>query len=1527
MNVIEMRPCDERKPAVSLSLALEEFSRQSSLLPEHHELLTFKSLSDYAEVSVTDDLKNEKESKNAFLSAHFLNQYSADLKEMSGNEYQTQIISPAESTERLSIIKFIHHLSDQIIIEETLGPLYLAEIEIKNNEQYIRLGIIAQNRYVNNGVWKPEQHLLAEKWAKKFEARNIPIVTFIDTPGAEAGAQSNKNNQAHSISLLISTMANLKVPTIGIIWGIGYSGGAIPLATTNALLCVDDGIFSTIQPKGLASIARKQKLDWQTCAQIIGVSSAELFVEGVTDGVIDYNPLNKQHNCDNVKQAIQTTLAEIDHRAIDLIKKMPSISSLYHDEVMQFISQRESVKTKDLSNLRIKSNHSIYGYSFNALRSLKLRSRLKTQSTLLEINNSNGSYNKTKIAINSPKSADVIFSEWLDSSNKLIYEDTLLKLWKKYCEKELHEKDERGYIASIFLGDPKDNVIKAHHELSSELAFYLFNLWQQDSQSNLAKLIVEINKDKQDKNYDCKAINTEDIRIIDIILDERFKPRVINHAKQLIIFDRLYEVILANISDIVSQFSIDQCVSMDLMTSMLALTGLKTDHEINEFGCWLLSIQVSNGFSHFLRVIETWKQTQHPRMSDVIFVVASHFFERLYIEMFEHKHGEKSFSGKFNPVSIGRRKDFWNRLNQAIKDIRIQSILNDIKPANSFTPRALIESIFCDFHELDNRIITKNPKNFPGFDESVIQQLNQSSAASGILTGTAHFKTESNNEQVGLFVSNHAFQAGAFDMSSAERFSRLLNYCGQYALPVVGFICSGGMQTKEGASALFSMPVVNDQINRFVNELGLPIILFGYGDCTGGAQASLMTHPLVDSYYFSGTNMPFAGRIVVPEYLPVTSTLSNYLITKPNSMKGLVKHPMIKDVDERLQDIDASITVAHTSVTEVISNWLDNTEYAQNKNSAAKYNIKKSFTDYQNVLIHARGCTAVKLIRDAHKFGLNVILVQSDPDMDSAAADSLKEGDQLVCLGGYTSDESYLNGESVLRIAELYGAQALHPGIGFLSENSQFAHQCVNNGLNFIGPSFESMEAMGDKSRAIHTALELGVPVVPGSHGLLRNFEHAQSIAQDIGYPIILKAAHGGGGKGIVVIHRAEDLKENFHMIKAEARSSFGSGDIYLERFVTQFRHIEVQLLRDRIGNTRVLGLRDCSVQRNKQKIIEESDSCLLSDYQRGIAQSSACKLANACDYFGAGTVEYIYDLKNDKLYFMEMNTRLQVEHTVTERVSHIDIVQQQFNISMGKSIDKLNIKENGYALEVRINAENISIKKGIINVTPTPGVVSKCLFPEVKNIHNIVAIDSGKSVPPYYDNLIAQVVVHADSREQAITDMQDYISSIIIEGIDTNIPLLQAILSDKVFQSGKYDTSYLEELIERDPESLKHIHLSSQQQPSNFDVLSDIAIEGSNELKVIAPSTGIVYRSSAPDQPSYVKEGDVIEAHQTLCLLEAMKMFHPVSLSNFNQKNSQVYPIDQKYQVTHIKGVTDQQVNRGDLLFVIKPVTVCAEA
>ena len=410
-----------------------------------------------------------------------------------------------------------------------------------------------------------------------------------------------------------------------------------------------------------------------------------------------------------------------------------------------------------------------------------------------------------------------------------------------------------------------------------------------------------------------------------------------------------------------------------------------------------------------------------------------------------------------------------------------------------------------------------------------------------------------------------------------------------------------------------------------------------------------MTHPLVHTYYFSGTSMPFAGQIVVPSYLPLDSILSNYLITTPGAMQGLVKHPFYTDLDQELREIDPDIPIPSDSVLDVIAGVMEGslTAVTTKQLPAPERRVQEAdlYRPIKRVLVHTRGCAAVKIVRIAQKLGIEVVLVQSDPDMESLAADSLNESDELVCIGGSTPDESYLNARSVLTIAGQYGVDSLHPGIGFLSENSNFAELIRTHRINFIGPPVSAMETMGNKSNAINTALRLGVPVVPGSHGIVNDVEQAMEIVEEIGFPVLIKAVHGGGGKGIQLVESADSFLELFQRVSVEAKAAFGSGDVYLERFVQQLRHIEVQVLRDCLGNTKVLGLRDCSVQRNRQKVFEESGSTMLPAKLAKEVFKHSASLAEEVGYVGAGTVEFIYDVDRHEVYFMEMNTRLQVEH------------------------------------------------------------------------------------------------------------------------------------------------------------------------------------------------------------------------------------------------------------------------------------------
>ena len=762
-------------------------------------------------------------------------------------------------------------------------------------------------------------------------------------------------------------------------------------------------------------------------------------------------------------------------------------------------------------------------------------------------------------------------------------------------------------------------------------------------------------------------------------------------------------------------------------------------------------------------------------------------------------------------------------------------------------------------------------------------------------------------------------------MASCEKVCRLLDDCARLKLPVIFFISSAGMQTKEGGGSLFSMAIINERITRFVKDLDLPVLCFGFRDCTGGAQASFVTHLLVRTYFFSGSQIPFAGQLVVESHLPAHSTLSNYLSTNPGTMDGLVKNPFDADIDQKLLEIDPQIPVAKYSVEEIISRVLSGEYQLSVGDEVQAYSTQENLHtgELKRVLIHARGCTATRLIRGTQDAEMEVVLVASDADMESYPATLLREKDRLVCIGGNTPQDSYLNGMSVIRIAEQEEVDAIHPGIGFLSESPHYARICREHGFNFIGPRVANMDRMGNKSNAIATARNLKIPVVPGSEGALMDPAHALIVAAEIGFPVLIKAAHGGGGKGIEVVREAGRFKSIFSRMSQEALSAFGNGDLYLEKFIGSMRHLEVQIIRDMHGNSKLLGIRDCSVQRNYQKLIEESASGIPKNIKDHL-YNNAVKLIEEIDYIGAGTVEFIYDLDQKSVYFMEMNTRLQVEHPVSEMVTGTDLVQLQLKVAQGDDIGDLDVKLKGHAIELRVIAEKIELDdEGELRFIPDPGHLSEVYFPEKANVRVIQTVASGSVVSPFYDSLIAQIICWGKSRREAISSLLDYLKGVKIHGVSTNLALNRLILKDVEFQKGRFSTGYLVDLFERIDE--KKLLSESQKDSGTSKNAVDqkaIMLEGSDELKVLSLQMGGFYRAASREDEPFVSEGQIIDVNHTLCLLESMKVFTELSLADYKSPDGEsLYLDDVKYKVTRVIAEDQNTVNQGDLLFVMQPV------
>ncbi len=439
---------------------------------------------------------------------------------------------------------------------------------------------------------------------------------------------------------------------------------------------------------------------------------------------------------------------------------------------------------------------------------------------------------------------------------------------------------------------------------------------------------------------------------------------------------------------------------------------------------------------------------------------------------------------------------------------------------------------------------------------------------------------------------------------------------------------------------------------------------------------------------------------------------------------------------------------------------------------------------FKKILIANRGEIALRVIRTCREMGIKTVAVYSTADKDSL---HVKFADEAVCIGKPSSSESYLNIAHIMAAAEITNADAIHPGYGFLAENSKFARICAESGVKFIGPTPEMINSMGDKITAKETMIKAGVPVVPGVEGLLEGVEHAKKSAKEIGYPVILKATAGGGGKGMRVVWAENEIEKAFETAKAEAAASFKNDGIYMEKFVEEPRHIEIQVAGDQYGNVCHLSERDCSIQRRHQKLVEESPSPFMTDDLRQRMGDAAIKAAKAINYESVGTIEFLVD-KHRNFYFMEMNTRIQVEHCVTEEVINYDLIKEQIKIAAGEKISGINYFPQMHAIECRINAED-----PYNDFRPSPGKITVLHTPGGHGVRVDSHVYAGYVIPPYYDSMIAKLIAVAQTREEAIDTMHRALSEYVIEGVKTTIPFHLQLMQNEDFRKGNFTTKFLE--------------------------------------------------------------------------------------------------------------------------------------
>ncbi|MFN4285027.1 MAG: acetyl-CoA carboxylase biotin carboxylase subunit [Lacibacter sp.] len=439
---------------------------------------------------------------------------------------------------------------------------------------------------------------------------------------------------------------------------------------------------------------------------------------------------------------------------------------------------------------------------------------------------------------------------------------------------------------------------------------------------------------------------------------------------------------------------------------------------------------------------------------------------------------------------------------------------------------------------------------------------------------------------------------------------------------------------------------------------------------------------------------------------------------------------------------------------------------------------------FKKILIANRGEIALRIIRTCREMGIKTVAVYSTADKESL---HVKFADEAVCIGKAASKDSYLNIPHLIAAAEITNADAIHPGYGFLAENARFAEICGKNGIKFIGPTPEQIRLMGDKITAKETMIKAGVPVVPGGEGLLQSLEEAKRIAREIGYPVILKATAGGGGKGMRVVWSEEELERNYNMAKTEALAAFKNDGVYMEKFVEEPRHIEIQVAGDRYGKVCHLSERDCSIQRRHQKLVEESPSPFMTPELRKAMGEAAKKAAAAINYESVGTIEFLVD-KHRNFYFMEMNTRIQVEHCVTEEVTNFDLIKEQILIAAGEKISGMDYEPEMHAIECRINAED-----PYNDFRPSPGKITTLHQPGGHGIRVDSHVYAGYVIPPYYDSMIAKIIAVARTREEAINTMSRALAEYVIEGVKTTIPFHQQLMKDENFRKGNFTTKFLD--------------------------------------------------------------------------------------------------------------------------------------
>lgn len=700
-----------------------------------------------------------------------------------------------------------------------------------------------------------------------------------------------------------------------------------------------------------------------------------------------------------------------------------------------------------------------------------------------------------------------------------------------------------------------------------------------------------------------------------------------------------------------------------------------------------------------------------------------------------------------------------------------------------------------------------------------------------------------------------------------------------------------------------SMPVMNQALVTYFNKTTKKPTLFAFGNMMGGTDASLFNSPYVENYLLENTNQLFAGQAVVYEYLPLLCRLSNLTADIPDKSKGLVLNEFLGKAREKLMQILPEGFWSAMTVEDVLQKNIFGK--LNEKETHGKRNIEsKEVYNFKKVAIANRGEVAIESLKALKKMRKAGVLLCSTADLNSyATAYARENGFEVLCLGGDQASESYLDIDNMLAAMRLNGIDSVMVGYGFLSENKGFAEKCLNTNIIPVMSPPEVLDKFGDKAKARAEAEKAGVPVVSGSPQYDIFAEEVAIMGNEIGYPLIVKAILGGGGKGMRIVERPEDLQRLCEEASNEAAGSFGDRSFYLEQYLPSVRHVEVQVIRDNHGNSKILDLRDCSLQRKHQKIIEET--AVLSEEIRSKISIYSKNLLESSDYTGIGTVEFLYNPKTQGVYFMEVNPRIQVERKVSElRLNNANLIENQIRIAQGEriNVDAITEKKNiKHTMQLRINAVN---PKADFNASP--GVIAKLDISAIQDksgISVLRSVDEGGVVTSFYDSNIMLLLAEGQSREEVIKKLLETLDNLVLEGIYTNIEFLKACLKNKAFKLNQHDTHFI------DKQGAGFIENLPEQEVISVSEKTIELEAGQVELKAEMP--GVFHRSALGDEAKlFVSEGDIVKPGDVLAYTDAMKM-----------QTSIVWNGDCSAKVIDIPVAPGKSIEAGATLFILEPI------